>query len=124
VTGGTIEHLVRSLDPATRRAPCEAIFPNADGRLVANALVRARVVVGSPIPALRIPAASRRPDGSVLVVDADNRVVSRMVEAHGDEDGTWLVTSGLAATDRVIRRAAEAREGTVVVPDLDPAPGT
>jgi hypothetical protein len=47
-----------------------------------------------------------------------------MVEAHGDEDGTWLVTSGLAATDRVIRRAAEAREGTVVVPDLDPAPGT
>jgi len=123
-TGGTIEHLVRSLDPATRRAPCEAIFPNADGRLVANALVRARVVVGSPIPALRIPAASRRPDGSVLVVDADNRVVSRMVEAHGDEDGTWLVTSGLAATDRVIRRAAEAREGTVVVPDLDPAPGT
>lgn len=115
---GTIEHLVRSLDPATRRAPAEAVFPNADGRLVANALVRARVTVGAPIPALRVPATARRPDGTVLVIDGDNRVASRLVEAQADLDGTWLVTTGLSASDRVIRRAAEAREGTVVVADV------
>lgn len=121
---GTIEHLVRSLDPATRRAPCEAVFPNGEGRLVANALVRARVIVGTPMPALRIPATARRPDGTVLVIDEGNHVVSRMVEAQSDLDGSWLVTTGLSSTDRVVRRAAEAREGLVVIPDLsaEPAP--
>jgi len=115
---GTIAHLVRSLDATTRRAPAEALFPNTDGILVANALVRARVNVGVPIPALRIPATSRRPDGTILLVNADSRVEARMVEAMADMDGSWLVTSGLSETERVIRRAAEAREGTVVVPDL------
>ncbi len=115
---GTIEHLVRSLDATTRRAPAEAIFPNTDDVLVANALVRARVNVGAPMPALRIPATARRPDGTILLVNADSRVEARMVEAMADMDGSWLVTSGLSADETVVRRAAEAREGTVVVPDL------
>ena len=120
-TQGTIAHLVRSLDPSTRRAPCEAMFPNADGSLVANALVRARVVVGAPLPALRIPATARRPDGTVLVLDGDGRIESRLVEAQSDLDGSWLVSSGLSRSDRVMVRAAEGREGTVVVADSTPS---
>ncbi|MBK7150298.1 MAG: efflux RND transporter periplasmic adaptor subunit [Sandaracinaceae bacterium] len=120
-TQGTIAHLVRSLDPSTRRAPCEAMFPNADGALVANALVRARVVVGAPLPALRIPATARRPDGTVLVLDGDGRIESRLVEAQSDLDGSWLVSSGLSRSDRVMVRAAEGREGTVVVADSTPS---
>lgn len=116
-TQGTIAHLVRSLDPSTRRAPCEAMFPNADGALVANALVRARIIVGAPLPALRIPATARRPDGTVLVLDGDGRIESRLVEAQSDLDGSWLVGSGLSRSDRVLVRAAEGREGTVVVAD-------
>lgn len=118
---GTIEHLVRSLDPSTRRAPCEVLFPNADGVLIANALVRARVIVGQPLPALRIPATARRPDGTVLIVNDDSRIESRLVEAMSDVDGSWLVSSGLSNSDRVLVRAAEGREGTVVVGDPSPA---
>lgn len=114
---GTIVHLVRSLDPSTRRAPCEVLFPNTDGVLIANALVRARVIVGEPLPALRIPATARRPDGTVLLLNEDSRIEPRLVEAQSDLDGSWLVVSGLSATDRVLVRAAEGREGSVVVGD-------
>lgn len=116
---GTIQSVVRSLDPQTRRAPVEVLVPNSDGRLVANSLVRANVVVGTPRPALRIPATARRPSGTVLVVPEHGQVESRAIEAISDLDGSWLVTSGLSAQDRVVRRPATAREGQTVVARLE-----
>lgn len=113
---GTVRSAVRSLDAATRRAPVEVLIPNERAGLVANALVRAQVVVGEARPALRIPATSRRPNGTVLVVGADGRVESRAIEAISDLDGSWLVSEGLAPSDRVVLRPAAAREGAVVVP--------
>lgn len=119
---GTVATVVRSLDSQTRRAPVEVIVPNADGRLVAHSFVRARIQIGAPQPALRIPATSRRPNGSVLVVGADGLVAARAIEAQANERGDWLVTSGLAATDQVVLRAAAAREGTTVVAQPPSAP--
>lgn len=118
---GRVMHLVRSLDEATRRAPAELLFPNAEGALVAHALVRARVVVGTPRPALRLPATTRRPDGSVLVVSAEGRVETRAVEAQQDLDGSWLVSSGITADDRVVLRPSTTREGSLVTPTDAPA---
>lgn len=119
---GRVTHLVRSLDEATRRAPAEVLFPNADGALVAHALVRARVVVGAARPALRIVATARRPDGTVLVVNAEGRVEARIIDAQQDLDGSWLVTSGLDASDRVVVRPASTREGALVTPTEPAAP--
>lgn len=119
---GTIRSAVRSLDPQTRRAPVEVLVPNPEGTLVANALVRARVVVGTPRPALRLPATTRRPNGTVLVVDAEGRVQPRAVSAQADIDGSWLVSEGVAASDRVVLRPATAREGQVIVPVEASAP--
>ncbi|UJR82733.1 efflux RND transporter periplasmic adaptor subunit [Sandaracinus amylolyticus] len=113
---GTIRSAVRSLDPQTRRAPVEVLVPNEGTHLVANALVRARVVVGTPRPALRLPATTRRPNGSILVIDAEGRVVARNVSAQSDVDGSWLVTDGLGTEDRVVLRPATAREGQIIVP--------
>jgi RND family efflux transporter MFP subunit len=121
-TTGTVVSIVRSLDTTTRRAPVEVLLPNTDGRLVAHSIVRAHVAVGSPMPALRIPATARRPNGTVLLVDATDHVVSRAVEARGDLEGNWYVTSGLSATDRVVVRPAATHEGSVVAPTLVPAP--
>lgn len=118
---GTIVSIVRSLDTTTRRAPVEVLLPNADGRLVAHSIVRARVVVGAPVPALRIPATARRPNGTVLLVDATDHVVSRAVEARGDLEGNWYVTDGLSVTDRVVVRPAATHEGSLVSPALVPA---
>ena len=105
-----------------RRAPAEVLFPNADGALVAHALVRARVVVGAARPALRIVATARRPDGTVLVVNAEGRVEARIIDAQQDLDGSWLVTSGLDASDRVVVRPASTREGALVTPTEPAAP--
>ncbi|GAB4206576.1 MAG: hypothetical protein OHK0013_23390 [Sandaracinaceae bacterium] len=118
---GTLTSIVRSLDAQSRRAPAEVTIPNPDGRLVAHALVRARVAVGASLPALRIPATARRADGTVLVVDAAGLVTSRQVEAEADLDGSWLVGSGLTADDLVVARAASVRPGMTIVPRQTPA---
>ena len=115
---GTVTSVVRSLDAASRRAPAEVVIPNGEGRLVAHALVRARVATGAPIPAVRIPASARRSDGTVLVVAASGLVESRRVEAQADLDGTWLVPVGLGVEDQVVVRAASVRAGATVRPRL------
>lgn len=111
---GTVTSVVRSLDASSRRAPAEVVIPNADGRLVAHALVRARVATGAPIPAVRVPASARRSDGTVLVVAASGLIEARRVEAQADLDGTWLVPIGLAIDDQVVVRAAMVRPGATV----------
>lgn len=115
---GTVTSVVRSLDAASRRAPAEVVIPNPEGRLVAHALVRARVATGAAIPAVRIPASARRSDGTVLVVAASGLVESRRVEAQADLDGTWLVPVGLAVDEQVVVRAASVRAGATVRPRL------
>ncbi len=115
---GTVTSMVRSLDPQTRRAPVEVTIANPDGRLVAHALVRARVRTGASLPALRIPASARRSDGAVLVVSASGRVEARAIDAEADTDGSWLVPSGLSPSELVVLRPAAARVGGVVRANL------
>lgn len=111
---GRVVGLVRSLDRETRRAPLEILVPNPEGRLVANALVRAHIRVGGPVPVLRIPAEARRPDGTVLLVGDDQKLVARTVDATVDDDGSWLVRAGLDSTDQVAVRAAGLSPGQPV----------
>lgn len=113
---GTITTVVRSLDATSRRAPIEVTVPNPDGRLVAHALVRARVAAGAPVAAFRIPASARRTDGSVLFVDAEGVVVARRIEARAEADGSWVAVEGLSAQDLVVLRAASVRPGSTVTP--------
>ena len=113
---GTVRSVVRSLDLLTRRAPVEVLVDNADGALIANALVRAHIDTGAPVEALRIPATTRRADGTVLVVGARGEVSARPVVGAAEEEGDWLVTSGLTAADEVVLRPGEVREGDVVRP--------
>ena len=115
---GTIDALVRSLDAQTRRAPVEVRVPNEGGTLVANAFARARVSVGERRPVLRVPATAVRTDSTVLCVGEGDRLESRDVVAESAEDGAWLVSSGLGPEDRVVVRAALAREGSVIRPQL------
>ena len=113
---GEITAIVRSLDPVTRRAPVEVLIPNSDGALVAHSIVRAHVAVGEPLPAWRIPATSRRPNGTVLVVDSAGLVSARAIEAQADLEGHWLAIRGLTDADRVVVRPATTHEGAIVSP--------
>jgi RND family efflux transporter MFP subunit len=120
-TRGSVRTIVRSLDPATRRAPVEIAVPN-DGALVGHALVRAAIVVGEPAPALRVPASAVRADDTVLVVGASDVIEVRPVVAHIDPDGTAAVTSGLDASSRVVLRPSpRLSPGTSVRIAAEPA---
>lgn len=115
---GTVIALARSLDPMTRRAPIEIAVDNADGKLVGHALVRGDVRTGRSVPALRVPATAIRGDRSVLIVNAQNEIEARPVEAIFEEDGTAVVLGGLSPSERVVvRPSADLLEGTVVSVD-------
>lgn len=115
---GVVTALARSLDPMTRRAPIEIAVDNPDGKLVGHALVRGDVRTGRSVPALRVPATAIRGDRSVLIVNAQNEIEARPVEAIFEEDGTAVVLGGLSPSERVVvRPSADLLEGTVVSVD-------
>lgn len=115
---GVVIALARSLDPMTRRAPIEIAVDNPDGKLVGHALVRGDVRTGRSVPALRVPATAIRGDRSVLIVNAQNEIEARPVEAIFEEDGTAVVLGGLSPSERVVvRPSADLLEGTVVSVD-------
>jgi RND family efflux transporter MFP subunit len=101
---GKVVALVPSLDQATRRAPVEVEVPNAAPEpLLAWSFVRARIDAKGEIPILRVPATARRPGSQdeVFKIAGGKAHVVHVVHAT-DDDGTWLVTSGIAPDDQLL----------------------
>ena len=69
--------------------------------------------------AVVVPSAALRADGTVLVVDADDRAHTRTVTTAGKSRGELVVvTDGLSIADRVIVSAPSTlRAGDRVAPD-------
>jgi membrane fusion protein (multidrug efflux system) len=103
---GTLQFRDVTVDPTTGSVILRVVFPNPKGLLLPGMFVRAVVKEGVNEQAILIPqeAVSRDPKGNplALIVDAEGKVQQRMLtidRAIGDQ---WLVTSGLAPSDRVI----------------------
>jgi len=103
---GTLQFRDVSVDPTTGSVIVRAVFPNPKGLLLPGVFVRAVVKEGVNNQAILIPqqAVSRDPKGNpvALIVDAAGKAGQRRLgldRATGDQ---WLVSSGLAAGDRVI----------------------
>ena len=101
---GKVVALVPSLDPATRRAPIEVEVPNGTGEpLLAWSFVRARIDAKGEVQVLRVPATARRPGSQDEVFRLAGGKARLVHVVHAtDEDGTWLVTSGLTADDQLL----------------------
>jgi len=101
---GKVVALVPSLDPATRRAPIEVEVPNGTGEpLLAWSFVRARIDAKGEVQVLRVPATARRPGSQDEVFKLAGGKARLVHVVHAtDEDGTWLVTSGLTADDQLL----------------------
>lgn len=95
-----------SVNAGTGMVTLRAVFPNPDGLLLPGMYVRTQLPTARADAALLVPqqAVSRDADGqaSVLVVDADNKLQSRAIVAERAVDSRWLVSSGLAAGERVV----------------------
>jgi len=103
---GTLEFQDVTVDPTTGSVILRVVFPNPQGVLLPGMFQRAVVKEGVNPRAILIPqqSVSRDPKGnpSVLIVDAGEKVQSRMLEVDRAIGDKWLVSSGLAAGDRVI----------------------
>ena len=94
-----------SIDPSSRTLRVEVDVDNKNGALMPGAYVQVHLQLRSTTPALDLPVSALlfRPDGvTVAVVDGNGRAALKTVHI-GRDFGTHVeITTGLAATDRVI----------------------
>jgi membrane fusion protein, multidrug efflux system len=95
-----------SVDQGTGSVTLRALFPNPRGELLPGMYVRARLTQGVRRDAFLVPHAALSHDARgkalVMVVNKENKVEPRMVEATQSQGDKWVVTQGIAAGDRVI----------------------
>jgi membrane fusion protein (multidrug efflux system) len=102
---GHMNFLDLSIDEATGTAAMRAEFPNPERTLLPGQFVRARIAAGVRSNGFVVPqrAVKLTPQGaSVMVVDNNSIATTREVKVGALRAGSWFVSSGLQAGDRVI----------------------
>jgi len=102
---GHLDFLGLSIDENTGTAAMRAEFPNPERTLLPGQFVRAEINAGVRPNGIVLPQRAVKltsQGASVLIVDDKNIVASREVKIGHARDGSWLVTDGLQAGDRVI----------------------
>lgn len=123
---GKFNFLDVTVNQGTDTVQVRAIFPNPDRILVDGQLVSVVAEAGKAENALLIPQQALQADqiGTfVLIVDGDNKVQVRRIEA-GASRGTWvIVRKGLNADDRVITEGIQRIRPGQVVQATEATPG-
>ena len=103
---GTLQFSEVNVDQGTGTVLLRAIFPNPDHMLLPGLYVRAELQEGINDKALLVPqqgvSHNTHGDPTALVVGADNKVATRILQTSQAVGSDWVVTSGLAPGDRVI----------------------
>ena len=109
-----------SVDESTGTVAMRAEFPNPQRVLLPGMYVRARLEQGVSDAAITVPqqAIVRTNEGAtVLVVGADNKVVSQPVVANANDGNNWVVSSGLKGGERIVVEGFQkAKPGATVNP--------
>jgi membrane fusion protein (multidrug efflux system) len=116
---GTLQFRDITVDPTTGSSILRILFPNPQGILLPGMFVRAVVKEGAYDQAILIPqqAVSRDLKGNpvALIVGAEEKVQPRMLTLDRALGDKWLISSGLAAGERVIVEGMQkVRPGAVV----------
>jgi membrane fusion protein (multidrug efflux system) len=130
---GELQFSEVTVDQGTGSVILRAEFPNPDQTLLPGMFVRALVPEGVNEQAILVPqrGVTRNPAGQamVMVVGAEEKVETRVIQVARTVDDNWLVSDGLKAGDRIILEGLQkARPGTPVkaVPfgsKAEPSPG-
>ncbi len=112
VEGGSRIHTTRRvvsvgsvIDPITRTLPVYVAVSNSDASLKIGMLAEGRLLIGTPLPGVSIPAtAIQEEDGlSVAYVKVGGEAFLRRVLTLGPSDGEWtIVRSGIGAGEQVV----------------------
>lgn len=118
---GSLQLIDNKVDVASGTVRLRATLDNADGRLIAGQFVRVRMAKprGAPIIAISERAIGTDQDKKyVIVVGADNKTAYREVKLGAMADDLRIITSGLAAGDRIIVAGLQhVRPGDEVAPE-------
>jgi membrane fusion protein (multidrug efflux system) len=103
---GSLKFSDVTVDPTTGSVILRMVFPNPDRILLPGMFVRAVINEGVNPQAILIPqqCVSRDHKGNpfALIVDAESKVVLRMITLDRAIGDKWLVSAGLTPGDRVI----------------------
>jgi membrane fusion protein (multidrug efflux system) len=103
---GTFQFRDVTVDPTTGSVILRIVFPNSEDVLLPGMFVRAILKEGINREAILIPQQSlfRTPKGDpfALIVNTEDKVAQKMVTLDRAIEDAWLVSSGIAAGDRVI----------------------
>ncbi|USQ95108.1 efflux RND transporter periplasmic adaptor subunit [Caulobacter sp. RL271] len=118
---GRLEFSDISVDPGTGSVTLRAIFDNPNGTLLPGMYVRAVLSQGVASSGILIPqsAVQRDPKGAamVTVINAKGAAEPRPVTLGQTQGDKWLVTSGLAAGDKVVTEGLlKLRPGAPIKP--------
>jgi membrane fusion protein (multidrug efflux system) len=111
-----------TVDPTTGSVTLRAVVPNPKTILLPGMYVRAKIAQTTQKNAFLIPhiALSRDPKGNALamVVNAENKVEARPIQANQSTITDWVVSEGLKKGDRVIVDGLQKiRPGALVKPE-------
>jgi membrane fusion protein (multidrug efflux system) len=103
---GTLQFTDVTVEQSTGSVTLRAVFPNPDHVLLPGMFVRARLEQGVNDQAMLVPqqGVTHDPRGqaTALVVDGDNKVAQRVLQATRTSGDQWIVEGGLAEGERVI----------------------
>ena len=124
---GTVEFSQVIVDQSTGSVTIRARFPNPQAVLLPGMFVSAEFAQAIDTSAFLVPqtALSRDPQGNatVWVVGPNNKAIQRIVRADRTQGQYWVVTTGLAAGDKVITQGtATLTPGAAVKPVPQNAP--
>lgn len=119
--GGTLKFSDVTVNPGTGSVTIRTVFPNPKGILLPGMYVRAVLEEGVDERGILVPQRGVTRDATgkpvALVVGANDKVESRILEVSRVVGDSWLVDKGLAAGDRVIVEGLQkAKPGAQVRP--------
>ena len=103
---GTMQFSELTVDEGTGSVTLRAVFPNPEGVLLPGMFVHGLIEEGVRPDAILVPQLGvthgRKGEPTALVVSKDNKVEMRELVTERAVGDQWLVSSGLAAGDRVV----------------------
>lgn len=103
---GTLEFIGTSVDTGTGNVVLRAVLPNPDQVLLPGMYVRAVLPLAIDERAILVPQSAvtrnSRGEATVKLVDAEGKVVERVVQAGDAIGDQWVVSAGLEAGERLI----------------------
>ena len=103
---GTLEFIGTTVDTGTGNVVLRAVVPNPDNLLLPGAYVQAKLPMAINENAILIPQTSvtrnTKGEATVKLVDADNKVVERVVKTGDAINDQWVIVSGLTAGEQLI----------------------